>query len=156
MFVGFVVGLAAFFPQYISLHADNPFLGLLLGGGLLLLVSIIDELGRLVDRRFRVPPVVRLVSQITAIVIAFYVSGVGFTEFVLPGGVLVEFGPLSQIVLTVVWYLVFINAINFFDGIYGLASGMSSIGFMTITLLLGVVVTGAYPDITAQRADLLQ
>jgi UDP-N-acetylmuramyl pentapeptide phosphotransferase/UDP-N-acetylglucosamine-1-phosphate transferase len=65
---------------------------------------------------------VRLCGHVVAALIAFYVSGVGITEFQLPGGVLLEFGLFSTLLLTVAWYLMFVNAINRFDGVYGLAS----------------------------------
>jgi UDP-GlcNAc:undecaprenyl-phosphate GlcNAc-1-phosphate transferase len=88
--------------------------------------------------------------------LAWYISGVGITEFALPGGALITFGPLSVIVLTVARYLMFTNAINRFDGISGLATGMSSIGFFTIALLLSIVVFQYYPDMSAERFALLQ
>jgi UDP-N-acetylmuramyl pentapeptide phosphotransferase/UDP-N-acetylglucosamine-1-phosphate transferase len=57
--------------------------------------------------------------------------------------------------LTVAWYLMFVNAINRFDGVYGLASWLSSIGFFTIVLLIELVVFTQYPDMLPERAILL-
>ena len=47
------------------------------------------------------------------------------------------------------------NAINWFDGIYGLSTGISSIGFLTITLLLLVIVFPTYALIDDFQLDLL-
>lgn len=48
------------------------------------------------------------------------------------------------IVAFVFWSLACINAINWFDGIYAQASGVSAIGFFTLGLLLKYVVFGTY------------
>ena len=116
-----------FFPEYVQVGIGKPFRGLLLGGGILAVIAFVDELGSIYHRKFRLSPLVRLGIQVGVALIAYLVSGVGIESFVLPGGMVLEFGPLSQVVLTIAWYLIFINAINFFDGINGLASGMSSI-----------------------------
>jgi len=60
--------------------------------------------------------------QIVVALIAWAISGVGITEFSLPGGEMIQFSLINQIVLTIARYLLFTNAINRFDGIYGLAS----------------------------------
>jgi UDP-N-acetylmuramyl pentapeptide phosphotransferase/UDP-N-acetylglucosamine-1-phosphate transferase len=46
------------------------------------------------------------------------------------------------------WAILCINAINRFDGIYGQASGVSSIGFLTIFLLIQFVVFKSYTNFT--------
>lgn len=48
-----------------------------------------------------------------------------------------------------------INAINWFDGVYGQASGVSSIGFLTVALLIHFVVLPYYSDITTINAEIL-
>jgi len=53
------------------------------------------------------------------------------------------------------WSLVCINAINWFDGVYGQASGVSSIGFLTIVLLIHFVVLPYYSGITSLNAEIL-
>ena len=49
-----------------------------------------------------------------------------------------------------------INAINWFDGVNGQASGVSSIGFLTIVLLINLVVLPYYSAISSINADVLQ
>jgi len=51
--------------------------------------------------------------------------------------------------------LLCINAINWFDGVYGQASGVSSVGFLTIVLLLHLVVLPYYSAISSVNADIL-
>lgn len=48
-----------------------------------------------------------------------------------------------------------INAINRFDGIYAQASGVSSIGFLTIFILIQFVVFGHYTNFTAENLQIL-
>lgn len=89
-------------------------------------MSFIDELGRLWDKKFSVSPLVRLGVQAASVLLAYMLSDIGIHEFQLPGGLLLEFSGLMTLLLTIGWFLLFINAINWFDGIYGLASGVSS------------------------------
>jgi len=144
------------YPQYMTFSFANPFFWLLLGGLLIAALSFIDELWLILDKRFRVSAGVRLFGHVVAALIAFYVSWVGITHFQLPWGVMLEFGLFSILLLTVAWYLMFVNAINWFDGVYGLASWLSSIGFFTIVLLIELVVFAQYPDMSSQRALLLE
>jgi UDP-N-acetylmuramyl pentapeptide phosphotransferase/UDP-N-acetylglucosamine-1-phosphate transferase len=51
--------------------------------------------------------------------------------------------------------LICINAINWFDGVNGQASGVSSIGFLTIVLLIVLVVVPHYTGITVDNAAVL-
>lgn len=55
----------------------------------------------------------------------------------------------------VVRSLLCINAINWFDGVYGQASGVSSVGFLTVVLLLYLVVLPYYSSISSLNADIL-
>lgn len=53
------------------------------------------------------------------------------------------------------WSTLCINAINWFDGIYGQASGVSSIGFLTILLLIEFVVFREYTNFTEANMQIL-
>jgi UDP-N-acetylmuramyl pentapeptide phosphotransferase/UDP-N-acetylglucosamine-1-phosphate transferase len=48
------------------------------------------------------------------------------------------------------------NAINRFDGVYGLASGVSTIGYLTVIILIQRVVIPNYPYIKPEDALLLE
>lgn len=134
---------------------ENPYLWLRIGIFIIVGVTSIDELWRLVHQRFRISAGVRLLVQVVVACISLLVSGVGIDEFLVPGGVLIEFWPFSTVVFTVWWFLLFINAINWFDGLYGLASGISSIGFLSIWLLIWLVVIPIYTGMSPERYALL-
>jgi len=104
-----------------------PFLWLWIWLACIVAVTFIDELWRIVSPKLRVWPLPRLI-----------------------------FWPLTSLVLTVGWFLLFINAINWFDGIYWLATWMSSIGFLTIAALLTLIVIPFYTGISPERLLLLE
>lgn len=145
-----------FLPHHLSLAIWSPFAGMLRWLLLIVGINIIDEMGRNVNKKYRVPARIRLIVQTTAGVLAFSLSGVGIHSFILPGGREVPLSPLTQLVFTVAWFRLFCNAINWFDGIYGLATGMSTIGFWSIALLVQFVVLASYVAISPEKASLLQ
>ncbi len=155
LLITFFILIALYAPEFLSFAKTNPFFGLLVGAVVLWGVALTDELGRLVHPRYRISPAIRMAIQIVVALIAWAISGVGITEFSLPGGEMIQFSLINQIVLTIARYLLFTNAINRFDGIYGLASWMSSIGFLTIFLLIEFVVFVAYPEMSEAKAYLL-
>lgn len=106
--------------------------GILIGGSVMLLVGVIDDLRDL-------SPGVKLVGQIIAssILIAFGMR----IEFIgnPMGKQLIVLGPLA-IPITLFWMLTLINTINFIDGLDGLAAGVSSIA--AVTLFFSALSTG--------------
>lgn len=140
--IGFLVVTRVFFPHYYSNHA---FIGLAVGGVFIMVVSLLDTI---LEAYFHtgIKAKYRLVFQIIAWLIAFGVGGVGFREIIVGGNA--RAFPLGiSIWLTLLWYIGFMNAINWFDGIYGLAWGVSTIWFATIYGLLQYVVIPYYSDI---------
>lgn len=119
------------------------------------MVNFVDELGRIVDPKFRLSPVLKFILQAGVASIALLVSGVGITG-IHTQTLFVEFGLLVSLLLTIVWVGLCTNAINRFDGVYGLASGSSSIGFVTIASLLTRVVLPLYPEISAEKAMMIE
>jgi UDP-GlcNAc:undecaprenyl-phosphate GlcNAc-1-phosphate transferase len=93
---------------------DRQVVAILLGATLLVLVGVLDDI-------LEVPAAVKMLAQLvaTGIVIG---SGVVLTLF--PQSWM---GNLIDIVLTVLWLLGITNAMNFFDGMDGLATGLSII-----------------------------
>ena len=91
---------------------DRQVSAILIGGSLLVFVGILDDI-------LDVPAIVKLVAQLvaTAIVIG---SGVAITLFPR-----FWFGNFVDAILTIVWLLGITNAMNFFDGMDGLATGLS-------------------------------
>jgi hypothetical protein len=81
-------------------------------------VSVWDEIGLLYDKKFRIPPLVRLFVHACAALLAYSISGVGITNLVVPGIGDIPLATSSILVLTMGWYLLFINGINRLDGVY--------------------------------------
>ena len=91
---------------------DRQVSAILIGGSLLVFVGILDDI-------FDVPAIVRLVAQLVAAAIVIG-SGVAITLFPR-----FRFGDFIDTILTIVWLLGITNAMNFFDGMDGLATGLS-------------------------------
>ena len=93
--------------------------GLLLGGFVVLLLGILD------DHRDLAPPA-KLAGQVFAGGILF-LSGVQMSFFWLPGLGVISLSPDISAVLTIVWVLLLTNAVNYIDGLDGLAAGLAAI-----------------------------
>ncbi len=127
-----------------------------LRGGLLVLVTVnfIDELGRLVHPKYRLSPKTKFVIQAAAALMALLISNVWFTSLSL-GWVTITFHIVLSALLTMAWFGLCTNAINRFDGVYGLASWSSAIWFITIASLLTWVVLPLYPGIDGIEAQMV-
>lgn len=141
--------------QYFDRSFGREFLWLFLGGGVIAAISIVDEMWRIVDKRLSISALFRLVIQIVVASLAWYYSGVGIELLNIPFFPAIELSGFLSRLFTIAWFLLFINAINRFDGIYGLATGMSSIGFLTIFLLLSFVVFPHFEFMSYERSELL-
>lgn len=125
-------GLAIFGSFVICALIFLPFskevLGLLAGASLLTLVSFWDDWVGL-------PVALRLGVQILAAGILL-VSGIGITEISNPfGGTLdLQIFWLAEI-LTIIWVLSIVNAVNWLDGLPGLSSGITVIAALVIFFL---------------------
>jgi UDP-GlcNAc:undecaprenyl-phosphate GlcNAc-1-phosphate transferase len=106
--------------------------------GILLGASFCVILGMWDDRR-SLPPVVKLLAQIIAAYVAM-MYGVRMAGLALPGLGFVEFPLFLSQIVTLLWLLGFMNAINLADGLDGLAAGLAAIAavtFMFVALLQG-------------------
>ena len=93
---------------------DRQVVAILLGATLLVLVGVLDDI-------LEVPAVVKMLAQLVAAGIVIG-SGVVLTLFPQFG-----MGDFIDIVVTILWLLGITNAMNFFDGMDGLATGLSII-----------------------------
>ena len=93
---------------------DYQVSAILIGGSLLVIVGILDDI-------LDIPALVKLVAQLIAAAIVIG-SGVAITLFPR-----FWFGNFVDTILTIVWLLGITNAMNFFDGMDGLATGLSII-----------------------------
>lgn len=108
---------------------SRAFWGVVLGGGILVLVGVIDDI---YDIHFAT----KIAGQGLA---ALTTAAMGVQIYTLPvAGVSVASGHFS-LVITTVLIVAFINAVNFIDGLDGLAAGVvavGTIGFFGYTYLL--------------------
>lgn len=131
-----------------DLFGNSAFLGMWIGLAMIACVTSIDELWRIVHARFRIGPLVRLLVQIASAVVAARLS----YEALLPMTLFwYELEGLLWIFAMVVWFWLFINAINWFDGVYGLSTWVTSIGFWTVVALIGLVVLPAFPLMSLEK-----
>jgi UDP-GlcNAc:undecaprenyl-phosphate GlcNAc-1-phosphate transferase len=93
--------------------------GLLLAGGLLVLVGIVDD-------RWGLGAISKLAAQIAAGGILMW-SGVYLPWVPLPGGETFSLEPDLSATLTILIVVITINAVNFIDGLDGLAAGVVAI-----------------------------
>jgi UDP-GlcNAc:undecaprenyl-phosphate/decaprenyl-phosphate GlcNAc-1-phosphate transferase len=93
--------------------------GLLLAGGLLVLVGIVDD-------RWGMGAISKLAAQIAAGGILMW-SGVYLPWVPLPGGETFSLEPDLSATLTILIVVITINAVNFIDGLDGLAAGVVGI-----------------------------
>lgn len=121
IFIAFSVGMAIYF------NADKTINGILLGGMVVFLAGVIDDI---IDMK----PKVKLLFQCAGALIAMLMGGVHLDVIYLPGDISIKVGAISYIV-TFFWIVGVTNAINLIDGLDGLSSGISMIVLVTISLI---------------------
>jgi UDP-GlcNAc:undecaprenyl-phosphate GlcNAc-1-phosphate transferase len=125
--VTFLVGIAVLyrFAEFTRL-ADPYFLGVIEASVAIAVVAFLDDL-------FDWPFVVKLGAQVLAALVAVF-SGLYVIDFRIP-----YVGPLpfawAGVAATLVWLLFTTNAMNFIDGLNGLASGVSLIACLFIVFI---------------------
>jgi UDP-GlcNAc:undecaprenyl-phosphate GlcNAc-1-phosphate transferase len=150
LYVVFLLIVSLFFPQWWDFAL---FQWLFAWITIILAVTTVDEYFYIRGKQ-DLPAWIRLLAQIVAAVVAIYIGGIAMDERVFQGVVVsVPFVVFAG--FFVLWSLLCINAINRFDGVYGQASGVSSIGFLTIVLLIHFVVLPYYSSISSANADIL-
>jgi UDP-GlcNAc:undecaprenyl-phosphate GlcNAc-1-phosphate transferase len=111
-------GLAVYISFLIALLANSimdwQMAAILIGGSVLVLVGVLDDARGL-------PAAVKLLAQLLAVTIVIG-SGVSITLFSRS-----LIGNLADAALTIIWLLGITNAMNFFDGMDGLAAGLAII-----------------------------
>ena len=125
MYLGF--GLAA------ALFSTNPAtLGLLLSAAVVTTLMVFDDLGG-------VRPLLKLVFQVAASLLAILVFGISIKFIGLPGHLIILSFAVS-VPLTLLWFVGLQNTINLIDGVDGLAAGVVAI--VAATLLLAAINRG--------------
>lgn len=124
---GLAIYISFFLVLFFSHGLTRELIGLFLGGTVLVLVGIVDDIKD-------IPAKVKLCGQILAacIVVAFGVR-VDFMTNIFFGGMFqlsIFSGPF-----TVLWIVSIINAVNLIDGLDGLAAGISTIAAITMAIV---------------------
>jgi len=125
VFLGFQLACAAvFFLPWQESFASNLTLewwhAVLAASGVLLLVGLLDD-------RFQIAWWLKLTGQVVAALIMFQH---GASVNLILG---FELPPTLNLVITIAWYLAFINSFNLIDGLDGLATGLATIAALGLS-----------------------
>lgn len=121
IYVGFAAAfaVAARFEMLQETFRFSEVFGMLVGGFVVLVLGVLD------DHRDLSPPA-KLAGQIFAGGILF-LSGVQMSFFWLPAVGVISLSPDVSAIFTILWIVMLTNAVNYIDGLDGLAAGLSAI-----------------------------
>lgn len=127
IFLSFLLGYMLFAPK------NNLMLSILISSFLILLLGLFDDITKSktpMPNRYKV-----IVQIVVAAIIVFY-GGLKLTKFNI-FGINVRFDtiPLVSQLVSMIIIIATINAINLIDGLDGLCAGISSIYFLTISII---------------------
>jgi UDP-GlcNAc:undecaprenyl-phosphate GlcNAc-1-phosphate transferase len=121
IYVSFVITIFLNFNFSIELK------GVVIGSSIILIIGLIDDIKH-------IPATWKLISQVLASsILILYGVKLSF----LPS---TWWGNAGEVLLTVIWVVGITNAVNFFDGMDGLATGLTAIGslsFFVVALITG-------------------
>ncbi|MBQ8836341.1 MAG: undecaprenyl/decaprenyl-phosphate alpha-N-acetylglucosaminyl 1-phosphate transferase [Clostridia bacterium] len=137
IFLAFVIATLSF------CNIDKTLITIFVGGGILVIIGIIDDI-------YRINAFIKLAVQI--LVALFAVSQGIVIDFIGFGGDYVPFGGWS-ILITVLWIVGLTNAVNFIDGLDGLACGVSAIS--SASMFLVMLLSGSSVDLCVITAILI-
>lgn len=120
IFLGFLLGYMLFGEHTIIMNS------VLIGSFIIILTGIIDDI-KPIDAKYK------FIAQIIACIIVIFYGGVLLKEIGI-FGLHINFGIFSY-PITLFFMLGCINCINLIDGLDGLAGGISSIFFLTISII---------------------
>ena len=141
--LGYVIAKQLPFGSPRNLH---DVIGLIFGGTLILMVGIWDDIMGMSPRG-------KLFAQfVVAATSLLYGFRIDFINNPFHHGQPIFFHPALACVITVVWYLGLMNAINFIDGLDGLLSGLTAISGFS---MLSVAVVSGHPEVALLLAPLI-
>jgi UDP-GlcNAc:undecaprenyl-phosphate/decaprenyl-phosphate GlcNAc-1-phosphate transferase len=112
---------------------DNTLTGVLVGSSMIFTLGLVDDLKNL-------SPKTKLLIQIVSVITIFMLN-IQINTLDLPGAQLLILNALS-LPVTAVWIIGLMNAVNFIDGIDGLAAGITLFSALTLTII--AMFTGQY------------
>ena len=134
MYGGFLAGLtlSRFLPFFSGMNKGSPEpLAALVSCTLILVLGVVD------DRR-GIMALTKFTGQVFVVGVMILL-GVQLTYIWFPGGNVVSLAQDPSVLLTMVWTLLVINAVNLLDGLDGLAAGMVAIA--TSVLFIAIIRT---------------
>ncbi|MEB3286011.1 MAG: MraY family glycosyltransferase [Vampirovibrionales bacterium] len=123
---GFTVAALLLFIILGVAPLKGSILGVLAGGAIMFALGLMDDL-------FTLSPYLKLLIQFLAALTAFLL-GVQINNLDLPGSQLLVLNVLS-LPVTLLWIVGLSNAMNFIDGVDGLASGVTLISAITLAVI---------------------
>ncbi|MBQ6893408.1 MAG: undecaprenyl/decaprenyl-phosphate alpha-N-acetylglucosaminyl 1-phosphate transferase [Clostridia bacterium] len=137
IFLAFLVATLSF------CKLNNTLVTILIGGAALVVIGILDDI-------FRINAFIKLAVQIA---VAIFAVSQGVTiDFIGFGGEYIHFGMWSA-PITVLWIVGLTNAVNFIDGLDGLACGVSAIS--SASMLLVMLLSGSSAECCVLTAILI-
>lgn len=125
---------------------NSQIIGILVGGAILIIIGTIDD-------KYGLPAIAKLFGQILVVLVLIN-YGIKISGFTIP---FFDFLPFNSIlvtqIVTVSWFLLFINSVNFSDGMDGLACGIVAISSFTF-LAISVLMWGTQKTLVVQNLKL--
>jgi UDP-GlcNAc:undecaprenyl-phosphate/decaprenyl-phosphate GlcNAc-1-phosphate transferase len=150
MFAGIAAGLLVadrLTPLRTVLTGNRMTAGLLLAGGLIVVIGMVDD-------RWGLGPISKLAGQAAAGGILFW-SGAQLPWLPLPGGATLFLTTNESTVLTVFLVVATINAVNFIDGLDGLAAGIVCIAAISFFVYYYRLTQVVHPHLSEQAGPAL-
>lgn len=120
IFLGAALGLIYLRPEHIHLNA------IIIGSLVIIITGVLDD-------KFNIRPILKLTGQLVAA--SFLISsGLVIEKITLPFIGMIDLGMFS-VLITILWVVGITNAINLIDGLDGLATGVSTIGLISILIM---------------------
>lgn len=121
---GIAIFIAFLITFLLVLDLDTPKIGLILSISIIFLMGLMDDI-------FNLKVWLKVIFQLMAIATAIY-FGIHIGQVANPFGGVIILTQFWDICLTAIWLLLITNALNMFDGLDGLAAGVTSIFSITL------------------------
>ncbi|MEA2196103.1 MAG: UDP-GlcNAc:undecaprenyl-phosphate/decaprenyl-phosphate GlcNAc-phosphate transferase [Solirubrobacteraceae bacterium] len=126
IFAGVLLAAAIWMPEGREASVTRAIIA---GAALITLVGAVDDVVNL-------PPLLKLAGQVGAALVAVLVGDVQVFDITIPFLGVLHFAPWVGGVLTVIWLVGVMNAVNFIDGVDGLAAGLCAIDGVAFTIIV--------------------
>ena len=127
IFLGFLLGYMLFCNPTTLMNS------ILIGSFILILIGIIDDIKPL-------SPMIKFIGQVASAIIVVWYGNI-ILQDVSAFGLYIDFGIFAK-PITVFFIVALINCVNLIDGLDGLAGGITTIFFITITII--TTIMGVY------------